>query len=151
MPKLTNRVRRRQLDQSLRNLKHVDMPDYGYIREVREALEMSTYQLAERMGVRQSTVTGLEESERSKSITLRSLEHAASALGCKVVYALVPDKSLEEAVQDQARLRAQEMSKSLFRTMALEQQATDQIVQDELIEELAADILRKGKRELWKR
>src|SRR5262245_56463703 len=126
MPKLTHRLRRRQLDETLSRLKHVDPPRRGFIREIREALEMSTYQLADRMGISQSTVSDFEDSERKGTITLRSLERAADALGCKLVYALVPDSSLEEMIQNQARLRAQQVSQGVFRTMALEQQATNE-------------------------
>lgn len=111
---------------------------------------MSSYQLANRMGVSQSTVMDLEASERNGTITIKSLEKAAAALGCKLVYALVPDVSLEQLVTNQAQLRARELSTSVFRTMALEQQSTETSEQNSLIDELAEDLLRKGKRELWK-
>ena len=151
MSRITSKLRRRQLDDAANKLKDAELPPRGYIHEVREALEMSSYDLAERMGVAQSTVMDLEEGERNGSITLRSLDRAAKALGCKLVYAFVPEKSLQQIVEDQARNRALELSKSVFRTMALEQQSTDPRYRDDLIEELAADILRKGKRELWKK
>lgn len=111
---------------------------------------MSSYQLADRMGVSQSTVMDLEASERNGTITIKSLEKAAAALGCKLVYALVPEVSLEQMVTNQAQLRARELSNSVFRTMALEQQTTETAEQNSLIDELAEDLLRKGKRELWK-
>ena len=111
---------------------------------------MSSYQLAERMGVSQSTVKDLEASERNETISLKSLERAATALGCKLVYALVPDNSLEQIVTEQSRLRARQLSKTIFRTMALEQQTVKSSENEMLIEELAEDVLRKGKRELWK-
>ena len=122
----------------------------GYIHEIRESLEMSTYDLAERMGVREPTVMDIEASEHNGTITLKSLERAAEALGCKLVYALVPDISLEQMVTAQSRLRAKQMSASVFRTMALEQQTADDSENEMLIAELADDVLRKGKRELWK-
>lgn len=150
MIKLTQKLRRRQLDQGLATLRGVNKMPRGYIREIREALEMSSYQLADRMGVSQSTVMDLEAGERSGTITLKSLERAAAALGCQVVYALVPEVSLEQMVAKQAQIRAKELSSSVFRTMALEQQATESSEHEALIDELANDILRKGKRELWK-
>jgi predicted DNA-binding mobile mystery protein A len=150
MPKFTTRLRRRQLDESLSKIKEINRPPRGYIHEIRNALEMSSYQLAERMGVKQSTVMDMEESERNSTITLRSLERAGASLGCRVVYALVPESSLEEMVSQQARTRAQELSETIFRTMVLEQQATAEKDREELIDELANDVLRKGKRELWK-
>jgi predicted DNA-binding mobile mystery protein A len=111
---------------------------------------MSSYQLADRMGLSQSTVMDMEASERKGTITIKSLERAAAALGCQLVYALVPDESLEQMVTKQAHARARELSSSVFRTMALEEQATETSEQNSLIDELAYDLLRKGKRELWK-
>ncbi|MDZ4832732.1 MAG: mobile mystery protein A [Candidatus Melainabacteria bacterium] len=150
MTKLTNKLRRRQLDQTMKHLEPIEAPPRGYIHEIRGALEMSSYQLAARLGVRQSTVIDMENSERNGTITLRSLERAAEALGCRLMYALVPEHSFEQTVKEQARRRAQEISETVFKTMALEQQATTEADRNELIEELAADILRKGKRDLWR-
>jgi predicted DNA-binding mobile mystery protein A len=150
MGKLTSKLRRRQLDEKLGKLRGLSRLPRGYIHEIREALEMSSYQLAERMGVSQSTVMDIEASERKDTITLKSLERAAAALGCRLVYALVPDESLEQMVAEQSRLRAKQLSATIFRTMALEQQAANASDNEMLIEELAEDVLRKGKRELWK-
>ncbi|MBK7750108.1 MAG: mobile mystery protein A [Candidatus Obscuribacter sp.] len=150
MTKFTTKLRRRQLEEGLKGLRGVSRLPHGYIREIRDALEMSSYQLADRMGVSQSTVMDLEASERNGTITIKSLEKAAAALGCKLVYALVPEVSLEQMVTNQAQLRARELSNSVFRTMALEQQTTETAEQNSLIDELAEDLLRKGKRELWK-
>lgn len=150
MAKLTTKLRRRQLDEGLTGLRGLGRLPRGYIREIRDALEMSSYQLADRLGVSQSTVMDMEASERNGTITIKSLERAAAALGCKLVYALVPNDSLEQIVTKQAKLRARELSSSVFRTMALEQQATETSEQNSLIDELADDLLRKGKRELWK-
>jgi len=150
MTKLTAKLRRRQLDEKLSQLRGLGILPRGYIREIREALEMSSYQLADRLGVSQSTVMDLENSERNRTISLKSLERAAEALGCKVVYALVPDSSLEQMVAEQSQLRAKEISSAIFRTMALEQQTASSAENQMLIQELAEDVLRKGKRELWK-
>lgn len=150
MKKLTSKLRRRQLDVKLSQLRDFTPLPRGYIREIREALEMSSYQLADRIGVSQSTVMDLENSERNGTISLNSLERAAAALGCKLVYALVPESSLEQIVAEQSQLRAKEISSTIFRSMGLEQQAATDADNQMLIQELAEDVLRKGKRELWK-
>lgn len=147
---LTTKLRRRQIDEMSSKLRGIVRPNRGYIREIRDALEMSSYQLADRIGVRQSTIMDMEESERQGTITLRSLERAAAALGCKLIYGLVPETTLESVVQEQAHLRARELTSSVFRTMALEQQATTPDEHERIEDELAEEILRKGKRELWK-
>ncbi|MBA3993346.1 MAG: transcriptional regulator [Cyanobacteria bacterium DS2.3.42] len=150
MPKFAAKLRRRQLDKSLLPLKEVPRLPRGYIHEIRNALEMTTRQLAERLGISQPSVIDLEKNEHSGSITLRTLENAAEALGCRVVYAVVPKESLEAVILNQARRNAREIVQSVGRSMALEKQATEQAEQDQLIEDLAAELVRKGGSALWK-
>ncbi|MBV8446883.1 MAG: mobile mystery protein A, partial [Hyphomicrobiales bacterium] len=88
----------RHLDQRLKALSAItrnSLPPRGWIRAIRDALGMTTVQLARRLGVSQPRITELEKSELSGSISLRSLRRAAEALGCQVVYVLVPNKPLE--------------------------------------------------------
>ena len=49
----------------------------------------------------------LERREADGAITLESLERAADALGCDLVYALIPRRPLEEMLHDQAQKVAQ--------------------------------------------
>src|ERR1700730_5246061 len=99
----------RHLDQgfvAMRPLAKSQRPPKGWVRAIRDALGMTTTQLARRIGVSQPRVVELEQSEVSGSITLHSLQRAAEALGCRVVYALVPDKPLEITL----RRRAEEVA-----------------------------------------
>lgn len=89
----------RQLPQRL----HL-VPKGGWISAIREAMGMSQADLGRNMSVRSSTAAKLEESERSRTIRLDTLQRAADALGCDLVYALVPRKSLQTMVDEQ-RLR----------------------------------------------
>src|SRR5688572_16631363 len=70
-------------------------PNRGWIRAIREALGMTTAQLATRLGVRQPSVVAIEQSEERGSIELATLRRAAEALNCSLVYALVPKQPLE--------------------------------------------------------
>ncbi len=150
MPTFTSKLRRRQLDKQLSKYKDLTVPGRGFIFEIRKALEMSTYQLATRMGLSQSTIKNFEENECSGTISLNSLEKVATALGCKLVYALVPDETLEDTIYQQAKLRARKISKGIFKTMALEKQSTSNEEHETLIEEIAEELVRSNKRELWK-
>ena len=78
---------------------------------------LSTTQLAHRLGVQQSTVVRLEQSEKRGAVTLNSLRKAAEALGCELVYAFVPDTS----VPGKSRQRSQ---KPRRRTSQLADQLT---------------------------
>lgn len=149
MVKLTQHLGRRLLDDSLKEYAKLTTPGVGYIREIRNAISMSSYQLAQRMGVSQSTAMKLEESERNSTITLRSLERAAEAMGCRLVYAFVPETSLEALVKTQAQSRAKELANRVFQTMALEAQSTETNSQDEIVRQLAEDLLSRNKRDLW--
>ena len=83
---------RRSLDRILAPYLEVHRrpPARGWVRAVRDALGMTAEQLGERMGITQPSVNRLELSEAAGTIQLNTLRRAAEALGCEVVYALVP-------------------------------------------------------------
>jgi transcriptional regulator with XRE-family HTH domain len=56
------------------------------------------------MGVKQPSVVALEQSEAKGTIELATLRRVAEALDCTLVYALVPNRPLEQTVRDRARL-----------------------------------------------
>src|SRR5216683_5188812 len=97
---------RKHLDDRLFHLKPEDQfaaPPKGWIRAIRDALGMSGVQLATRLGVRPQTVDAIEKSEAGGTIQLKTLQRAAEALDCTLVYALVPRTSLKDMVQSRAR------------------------------------------------
>jgi predicted DNA-binding mobile mystery protein A len=83
---------------------------------------MTTRQLAERLGVGQSTVVALEKSEANDRITLQSLRRAAEALDCELHYVLVPRQPLEELVEQRAEYIAEKAVNNVMHTMSLEDQ-----------------------------
>ena len=78
-------------------------PVRGWIKAVREALGMTTAQLAKRLRMKQPSVVAIEQSEAKGTIELATLRRVAEALDCTLVYALVPNKPLEATVRDRAR------------------------------------------------
>lgn len=100
-------------------------PRAGWIRAVRGALGMSQRALARRLGIAASSAAGLERSELNGGITVGKLAEVARALDCTLVYALVPNTSLEETVQIQARRVASEVLGYVGTTMELEGQGVD--------------------------
>jgi predicted DNA-binding mobile mystery protein A len=81
-------------------------PGFGWIRAIRDALGMSTFELGERMGVTPSRVRQMERAEAAGCIELASLERAARALDCRLCYVIVPDEPLEQMVRRQALRKA---------------------------------------------
>lgn len=142
-----------QLDRrfaAIRNLlKVAQRPSRGWIKAIREALGMTTGQLAQRMGVKQPRVVELEKAETHGNITLRSLERAAEALGCRLVYVLVPERPLGETIQARANKLAKEQSAAVEHTMRLEDQGVKSKAQREAaLHDVAADLLKRPSR-LW--
>jgi predicted DNA-binding mobile mystery protein A len=84
---------------------------------------MTTAQFARRLGVSQPRIIELEKSEVTGGVTLHTLQRAAEALGCRLVYALVPERPLAETVRDRAKLVAEGQLASVEHTMRLEDQA----------------------------
>lgn len=142
---------RKQID---RRLKTVDVqalarPTHGWLRAIRNALGMSTRQAAHRMGVSQPTYARFEKGEAENSITLASLRSAAEALDCTLVYAVVPNKSLESTLLDRARAVAQKQLDRVHHTMRLEDQAMGERELAGERERLAEELLRTDRRRLW--
>ncbi len=60
------------------------------IAKARKALRLSTTELSYRLGVSQSTVVRMEQSEARGVISLQTLARAAAALGYRLEYQFVP-------------------------------------------------------------
>lgn len=142
---------RKNLDKRFALMREVPMtvPPRGWIRAIREALGLSTRQMAERMGSSQSWISVLEKAEVSGTTTLKSMRQAAEAMNCTLVYALIPTKTLAESLQHQAELRAEDELRHLNHSMQLENQGmTGENLEAErkrLVDELLAGPPRK----LW--
>jgi len=108
-------------------------PNQGWVRAIRQALGMTAAQLGRRMGITQASLSGLEASEISGSIRLATLRKAAQALNCTLVYALVPNTSLEDIVREQARKVADEQLRPVEHSMSLENQALRGMVREEFL------------------
>ena len=72
----------------------------------------------------------LEKSEAEYRITLGSLRDVADALGCELVYALVPKSgSMQDLAEERTRSKAAENVRSVEHSMALEDQAVGGVPQ----------------------
>jgi predicted DNA-binding mobile mystery protein A len=134
---------------SLPPLQKMQRPHKGWIRAVKEALGMSSKQLAARLGVSPPRITALEKSEVDETVTLASLRRAAEALDCALVYSFVPKGSFEEVLQTRARRIAADIIGKVDHTMRLEAQNLQSDKLNEEIENLAAQILREQQKIIW--
>ena len=148
-----DRVRaRKNLDKRLSSLRSqvaFARPPRGWVKAIREALGMTAAQLAARIGVTRPRVYEIEKSELSGSITLHSLQRAAHALDCQLVYALVPRNSLEEFTQERALKRATKLLKKTSHSMALEGQRVERADEQEQNNSLAKKLAETAGPDLW--
>jgi predicted DNA-binding mobile mystery protein A len=143
---------RKHLDRQLAALRQPGLsqrPPRGWVRAIRDALGMTTTQLAERMGISQPRVTDIEKREMQDALTLATLRKAAEALDCTLVYALVPNRPLEDTVRERAKAIAEARLARVHHTMALEDQAVPLSYLTKERDRLVTQILQEGPRRLW--
>jgi predicted DNA-binding mobile mystery protein A len=95
---------RKRLDVEMRPFRNAakeKKPTNGLLRAVRQTLHVPVAEIAEKMGVCKSVVLDLEARELKNTVTLRSMSRMAQAMGCKMVYGIVPEdgKTLEDLVE----------------------------------------------------
>ena len=95
---------RKKLDAEMKLYRRAGMeknPTNALLRAVRQTLGVPVVEIAEKMGVCKSVVLDLEAREPQNTVTLRSMSRMARAMGCKMVYGIVPEggKTLEELAE----------------------------------------------------
>jgi predicted DNA-binding mobile mystery protein A len=132
------KLRIAQLERALKPflaIKDSPRPQKGWIRAIREATGITLREMAKRLGKVPSLALYLERSEADYRISLGNLREAAEALGCQLVYALVPKNgSVQDLSEQRARAKAAENVRAVEHTMALEDQAVGG-VEDKIEEE----------------
>jgi predicted DNA-binding mobile mystery protein A len=143
----------KQLDQQLKGWQAVShkygSPRVGWIKTLRKALSMSSLQLADRLGLTRTRIVKLENAETHDAVTLRTLREAAGALGCELVYAIVPkgNLTLEDIIKNRAEQLAKDRVASVAHSMSLESQSVDadmlNLQKDELVKSLMQHLNKK--------
>ena len=143
---------RDQLDvrfKNLRNLAEKSIPESGWIRVIREALGMSARQLGKRVGLSQPRISRLEIAESEGDLKLSTLKKIAEGMNMKFVYGFVPESSLEEMVQDQAKKIALKRMAKVNHTMRLEEQELSNEDKRKVFEDLTQKILINEPKDFW--
>lgn len=125
MRKKQKKIIREQLDDTLSRfstIASVNRPMKGWIRAIRDALEMNMRQFADRLGVSKSRIPRIEQDEITGSLTLKTMNRVADKLDCVFVYGFVPRTSLDDTVRKQASIISQKRMNRLMHTMNLEAQ-----------------------------
>ena len=130
-------LRLSQLDRKLSEARSLPpRPSGGWIASVREALGLTLAEVGQHLRAPRQTVQKFERAEATDRITLGTLRRVADAMGCDLVYALVPKSgSFAELAEHPTRERASRDVKSVLHTMALEDQKPEnanQLIEDEV-------------------
>ncbi len=140
-----SRLRTQQIDRSLAPLlgAHATRrPSRGWIRAVRQALGLSLDDVGRTAQISRQSIQIFEKAEAADRITLASLRKVADAMGCELVYALVPKEgTIEELAERPAHEEAAKRVLAVEHSMALEGQGAGRV--NEKIEEEARRILKK--------
>jgi predicted DNA-binding mobile mystery protein A len=139
-----------RINQAASLAKSLAKPIGGWIATFQQAIGMNAPTLAERLGISRNNIYAAIQNEQAGTISVNQLEKIAEAMGARLVYAIIPREGLvEEIVLAQARAKARRIILRTRAHMALEEQTEGLRSESEMIEELAADIIREGRRDFW--
>ncbi len=152
MRKEQKKLMREQLDATLSRftiLKSIQLPRKGWIRAVRDALGISTRQLAAIIGLSKSRITRIEQDEVGGSVTLKTMRRVADSLDCVFVYGLVPRKTLEITLREQAKHVANKRAARVAHTMALEDQGLSDKERKKAFDAVVDELVETMPKSLW--
>ncbi|WGD50969.1 mobile mystery protein A [Bradyrhizobium sp. CB1650] len=138
-----------RLVDSAANLTVLRTPPEGWLRTVRNALGMSGSQLAKKLGVTRARIPQIEQAELSGAATLKSMQAAAEAMGCRFVYAVLPVGTIQDVIAAQARKKAQALVRRASTHMALEDQVLSKEKMAAEVERIAAKLVREMPSDFW--
>ena len=146
-------LRLQQVEEAVRSFrKLLDAPTHsgGWVRAIREALGMTNVQLARRLKLKApQTIEDMQTYEASGTIKLQTLRKLAEALGCRVVYAVVPPKPLDEMRRDRAHAIARRQLQHVSHSMKLEAQGVSPEEEERQLELLIQELLAGNPKKLW--
>lgn len=83
-----------------------------WLRDVRQALGVSMVGMARKLQVTRAAISGVEERERELNVSLKTLSRVAQAMGCELVYAVVPQRGTLAEMAELEALRKRLESKA---------------------------------------
>jgi len=125
------------------------MPSEGWIRTTRKALGLSGAQLGRLRGMTRASVSNLERAELEGSVTIKRMQQMAESMGCRFVYAVVPEGDVEEVIRMRALNRARTQVREASVHMALEAQALSPQKLEAEIERIANELIEASSPEIW--
>lgn len=125
------------------------LPAEGWICTVRKALGMSRVQLAKKLGISRAQVFKFEKEELNAGVTIRTMQRIAEAMGCSLVYAIVPPETVDDLIIKQAEHKAKYIVDKVNIQMALEEQLLPAEKRQFEINRLTREIIDEMPAHLW--
>ena len=140
---------RENVNLARKKLEGLAIPSEGWLRTARKALGMSGAQLGRKLDVTRGAVSINEKAELSGGITIKTMQQMAESMGCRFVYAVVPETDIEDIVMKRARTKATKQVRNASVHMALENQllAEEKLVAE--VERLAKEMIETSPSDLW--
>jgi len=142
-----------QIDRKLsrfQGLSQISLPEQGWVRSIRIALNMTLKQLGKRLNITPPSVKEIEDREKNGTISINILKKFGEAMDMKFVYGFIPQKgSINEIINQQAY----EVAKIIVLRTAKNMELEDQLVFNEQIEkainEKKNEIIQELPKYLW--
>lgn len=125
-------------------------PKSGWLTSLRQQLKMSGQDLASRLGLSRNAVYQAERNERNGTITLQQLEKVAQGMGGRLVYAVIPEPSVEGIVERRAYEKAKAIVNQSRVHMVMEGQGVSDAVCQAQIDSLARTLMYQRPKDFWR-
>jgi predicted DNA-binding mobile mystery protein A len=144
---------REQLDNKfirLQGVQELIVPPSGWVFAVRQGLNMSLKQLANRLSITPQSVKEIEEREKRETISIKVLKQVAVALDMVFVYGFMPKEgTLEKMIESRANELARQIVGRTSIHMDLEDQKNSPARIENAIKEKTEELKRETPRFLW--
>lgn len=136
-------------DEAASQAARLNVPPEGWLKTLRKALGMSGAQLGRLLGVSRAQIAQSEKNELSGALTLRTMHAMAEAMGCRVVYAIVPAGKVEDLLAKRAKEKARQIMTRVNTHMALENQTLGEKNRRFELQRLEHELLNEMPSDLW--
>ena len=137
------------VDEAAGKLRSIQIPAEGWVCTVRKALGMSVPQLSRLMRISHTAIFRVEKKERSGSVTVKTLQMIAEAMGCRFVYAIIPETTTSKIIANRALKKAKFLVEQAGNQMVLESQGLSLKQMQQEIERLCQELQLKMPSDLW--
>ncbi len=142
-----------QLDRKLKpfsDTSNIIIPDRGWINTIRVTLNMTLEQLGSKLKMTRQGAKKVEESESSRTISIKSLMEIGEVLEMKFVYGFVPKHgSVQKLISYKAKALAEKIVLRTSQNMKLENQGNNDEQIKRAIRDLADELKREMSKSLW--